>query len=176
MTIYVTERVLHTRPRFLVDAMLGDLVRWLWLLGLDAVYSGVSSDDEILEKLEREGRVLITRDEELWQRALQRRLPAILQLGEDLREILAVLSLLYGLDLTLDPDRARCGRCGAPVVEVSRLVVLDLVPPSTLRRFRRYWLCTRCGAVYWVGSHYRNITRFLEETRLMVPRVKYYVV
>src|SRR5262245_1205325 len=49
----------------LIDANVGKLVPWLRALGLDTVFAGSASDDEVLRRAERDGRVLITRDRAL---------------------------------------------------------------------------------------------------------------
>ncbi|MBI4345649.1 MAG: hypothetical protein HY553_02265 [Elusimicrobia bacterium] len=51
-------------PRFLVDAMLGRLARWLRLLGYDTVFEAAPArpDEAMAEQAQREGRVLVTRD------------------------------------------------------------------------------------------------------------------
>ena len=54
--------------KFLADAMLGKLTRWLRMLGQDVEYSTKLSDDELLASAKAEGRILLTRDFELYQR------------------------------------------------------------------------------------------------------------
>ena len=53
-------------PRFLCDAMLGSLARWLRFFGFDAAYMDPSTDDRRLaERASTEDRWLLTRDREL---------------------------------------------------------------------------------------------------------------
>src|SRR5688572_26412682 len=93
--------------------MLGSVARWLRLLGYDAAYAGSkASDTEVLERAEREGRFLATRDVQLVQRALRAGIGALL-LKEASKEE-QVLLLLMHAGATLDPDRffTRCTECG----------------------------------------------------------------
>jgi len=45
------------RPTFLVDAMLGNIAKKLRLLGYDSYYSSNVSDDKVIFKAKKEGRV-----------------------------------------------------------------------------------------------------------------------
>jgi Uncharacterized conserved protein len=55
---------------FLADAMLGKLARWIRICGFDTCYAdSTMSDTDILDKVEKSGRILITRDRELSMRS-----------------------------------------------------------------------------------------------------------
>ena len=56
--------------KFLADGMLGKLARWLRMLGQDVIYSVQFSDNELLELAKAECRVLLTKDLELYKRAI----------------------------------------------------------------------------------------------------------
>src|SRR5690348_2967790 len=71
-----------TRMRFLVDGMLGGLARWLRILGQDVRYEASTEDNELLRIAYEENMVLLTRDEELYQRSLGRKIQSALVLGE----------------------------------------------------------------------------------------------
>ncbi|RLI38705.1 hypothetical protein DRO60_02845 [Candidatus Bathyarchaeota archaeon] len=151
--------------KFLVDAMLGKLARWLRLLGHDAEYGRDASDEELLARAAREERVLLTADVELYRRAALSGLRAVLVKGSSEAERLALLAVKLGLELRVDMASSRCPRCNAPVVEVLKEDVRGLVPEGSWRRYERFWRCTGCGQVYWQGSHWSNIERVLREAR-----------
>lgn len=52
-------------PRFLADAMLGRLARWLRTLGFDTRYDPAIHDPELVALAAAEGCVLLTRDRHL---------------------------------------------------------------------------------------------------------------
>ena len=55
--------------KFVVDCMLGKLAKWLKILGFDALFFSKLADDELLALAAKEGRVLLTKDTGLNQKA-----------------------------------------------------------------------------------------------------------
>jgi uncharacterized protein with PIN domain len=147
-------------PRFLVDAMLGRLARWLRVLGYDTLYFSDADDAALVRRALAEDRILLTRDVELTRR---RGVRVILisddRVGNQLREIVGFLHL------SADQAFSRCINCNAPLVEFERAQARDLVPPyvfATQTRFRR---CAECGKVYWRGTHWARMQSTLESAR-----------
>lgn len=147
-------------PRFVVDAMLGRLARWLRVMGYDTLYSSGSDDAALVRRALAEDRILLTRDVEL---ARRRGVRVILisddRIGPQLREIVEILHL------SAHEAFSRCIDCNAPLVEFDRARARELVPPyvfATKTRFRR---CVDCGKVYWRGSHWAHMQATLETTR-----------
>ncbi|MEB3764758.1 MAG: Mut7-C RNAse domain-containing protein, partial [Desulfurococcales archaeon] len=50
-----------TQPRFIVDTMLGEVARWLRILGYDTLYSKTYTDRQIVNIAEKTGRIILTR-------------------------------------------------------------------------------------------------------------------
>ncbi|QIW23065.1 hypothetical protein EWF20_02085 [Sulfolobus sp. S-194] len=136
--------------KFIVDAMLGKLARWLRILGYDTLYSNNYEDWKILKIAEETQRVIITRDRGLCIRARKKNLECFLVYSsEDLIDILAKLSKKYKIDLNADPNFSRCTECNG---------VLEKIDDNK-------WKCTKCGKEYWKGSHWRTIENTLIKAR-----------
>jgi uncharacterized protein with PIN domain len=142
-------------PRFLCDAMLGDVARDLRLLGFDVAYDADVDDTTLLDRARREARVLATRDRQLAQRAGP--LGALVAPGEGTAELLAALGLR--------PDPAaflsRCTRCGGALRDVAAAARADRLPPDVAARHQVVRECDACGHLYWKGSHVDAIRRRL---------------
>lgn len=141
--------------------MLGSLARWLRLLGYDAELDTVSCDADLARRAEREGRWLLTRDRRLAAAGPRSLLVRSENVDEQLAEVLGRL----GLEAGGRGFGTRCAACNGEVEPVPREAVRDLVPGhvwSTAREFRR---CTRCGRVYWRGSHVERIEARIGEIR-----------
>lgn len=134
--------------------MLGSVARWLRILGFDAAYAGsTATDDDVLAQAEREGRFLATRDLALVQRAIKRRVPALLLKHGTKEEQLLLLLMHSGA--ALDPNLffTRCTECSEVLEPATLQQVHDRVPESMRDGARPFWRCPRCGHVYWQGSH-----------------------
>lgn len=152
-------------PRFLADAMLGRLARWLRLLGFDTEYAERLPDGDLVRRAIEEGRWILTRD-----RALPRewRVSGIHVLAaEDLLEQLRDVVRSFGLSGRVRPF-SRCGECNALLVPARREQVAPDLPPRILATQRDFRRCPGCGRVYWRGSHAARmeavIGRVLEES------------
>ncbi len=159
--------------KFVVDSMLGNLAKWLRLLGYDTLYSRAYEDWQLIRIAMSTGRTIVTRDRGLYWRARKKGLKAVLVEGDDIVERLAELSVKAGVALEADPSRSRCPHCnGELIVATDKSLVRDRVPPESLRAFDRFYVCPKCGKVYWEGSHWRNIKALLEEARLRAERMR----
>ncbi len=141
-------------PRFLCDAMLGRLARWLRVLGYDTHYDADISDVRALALCQREDRILITRDRQLAQRA--RGVQALLLDSHYLDEQLARVVAACKLDLS-QPHLTRCLICNRRTRAVTREEVAPLVPPYVLATTKEFTRCPKCGRVYWPGTHRARI-------------------
>ena len=149
-------------PRFVVDAMLGRLARWLRTLGWDTAHDDFISDADLVRRALEENRILVTRDRKLTE---EWRIDGVLVLESDeTREQLA--EVVEALELER-PDRlfTRCRNCNEPLEPVSRREITehpqleDRVPPRILEVHERFSLCPDCHRVYWEGSHTDRMRR-----------------
>jgi len=153
--------------RFLVDGMLGGLARWLRILGQDVRYDASTEDNELLRIAYEENLTLLTRDEELYQRAIAKRVSSALVLGETEEERLAQIASSFGVPLDVDMTETKCTECGSNLKERPKSDVANEVPKGSLKLYDRFWKCAdqNCGKVYWVGTHWDRIRQTLEEAR-----------
>ena len=151
--------------KFLVDGMLGGLARWLRILGQDVVYESSIQDSELLKMAEKENMILLTKDAELFQRAESKKVSSLLVVGDTEKERLAQISRTFGVSLDVTMMTTRCPECGSSLSEVSKADLADKVPETSLTLYDRFWKCTGCGKMYWLGSHWKQIRETLEEAR-----------
>jgi hypothetical protein len=146
--------------RFLADAMLGRLARWLRTLGCDTAFDAHIADADLARRAIEEDRVVLTRDRAFpgeW------RVPQVLLVEsesalEQLRQVVAAFAL--------DPFArlfTRCRRCNATLEPISAAAVGPRVPPRVRAEHSRFLLCPACDRVYWAGSHTDRMRRALEQ-------------
>lgn len=138
--------------------MLGRLARYLRLLGYDVVYPDPCSDAGLIALARREGRILLTRDRGILQRAG----PAsgsprvVLIMSDGVMEQIAQLTLEGWIGA---PGNPRCVSCNLPLSYISAHEARHLVPPYTLAAQTNFLYCAGCNSVLWEGSH---LERFRE--------------
>lgn len=154
--------LLPNKYRFAVDSMLGKLAKWLRLLGYDTVYDPDLDDRPLVELANREGRVLLTRDTRL---ATELRCKAIYVVKsevpeEQLREVVHH----FGLDVD-SQFFSRCSLCNELVRPASRREVAGKVPNYVFSTEEEFFVCPRCGRIYWPGSHYQKAREYIERIK-----------
>lgn len=158
--------------KFIADGMLGKLTRWLRMLGQDVKYSNNSEDSQLLTIAKKEKRVLLTRDFELYQRAIGKGVDAFYLEGLTGEEKIAELAKRYDIRLEIDMASSRCPKCNSVVKPISTKEAADKVERSTLDYYEEFWKCTRCGQVYWQGAHWTRIRKTLGAAKEMLKEQK----
>jgi uncharacterized protein len=146
-------------PRFVADAMLGRLARWLRVLGYDTLYDASLDDRSLADLANREDRILLTRDRRLLRDLRPHRAVEITR--DAPLDQLASLASELALPTPNELFR-RCLMCNTPLDDVPRAEAAELVPPAARVLPGPVRRCPTCGRVYWPGSHVRRMTRALE--------------
>ena len=151
--------------RFVVDGMLGGLARWLRILGHDVKYESNATDNELLRTAETENMILLTSDVELAKRAKARKLWSLLVAEKTEEERLARMARSFDVSLDVSMATSKCPECGSGLKETSKTEVADDVPPTSLSLYDKFWKCTGCGKVYWIGSHWKQIQQTIRKAK-----------
>jgi uncharacterized protein with PIN domain len=145
--------------RFVADAMVGKLARWLRILGVDVIYDVSLDDHELLALARSEKRILLTRDNPLAFGSGDP--PRLFIESDDYRRQLRQVVSTYQID-TRKALFTRCVVCNTLLEPVSRLEVRERVPPyvfSTQDQFKR---CPKCDKILWGGTHRAHMQKELE--------------
>ena len=135
---------------FVADCMLGRLARWLRVLGFDVLYFPRIEDASLLAIARREGRVLLTRDTGLVERAGA--FPALLVASEKWEDQIVQVLTTFRLKDVVAPH-TRCLDCNAPLKPVPKERARNLAAPFVVEHGDAFALCPACGRLYWKGSH-----------------------
>ncbi len=145
--------------RFLCDCHLGKLAKYLRILGFDTLYFPSISDDGIIKIAKDENRIVLTRDREL-----HRRLGELSYYVEPIK-FKEQFDAIYN-DLHLEDASTpfvRCLLCNEEVVEVEKEKILDRLEPKTKEFYDEFFICSKCGKIYWEGDHYKNMNKSIKE-------------
>ncbi len=143
-------------PRFLCDASLGGLARWLRAAGYEASLAPDVPGHRLPEEALLHGLVLLTTDTEVFERRVATDgslsfvwLPSPVTVQEKLGLVLR--------DLALGLREPRCMACGGSLVARTKESVNERIPPRTARWKDEYFVCTLCDRLFWQGTHWERI-------------------
>jgi uncharacterized protein with PIN domain len=158
--------------RFVVDGMLGKLARWLRMLGYETDYDSNMDDNSLLRLAGEKDAFLLTRDEELHNRATTKGIKSLIIHEQTEQVRLAQLAKHLGISLEIDMAQTRCTSCGSKLREISKEEASKTVPVASLNLHEQFWKCTAkdCGKTYWVGSHWKRIRQTLAEAQEISKR------
>jgi uncharacterized protein len=157
-------RELRVRPqvlretKFVLDVHLGRLAAYLRMLGFDAVYGNSFTDPELVRISSGQHRILLTRDRGLLKHSAVTH--GYLVRETDSRRQLAEIVARFDLAHSAQPF-TRCMVCNGSLEEIGKEEARAIVPPRVASSFEEFRRCSGCGRVYWKGSHYRRIARWL---------------
>lgn len=147
--------------RFACDAMLGGLARWLRAAGYDAAWRMGIHDRELIDLCRGENRLLLSSDTGIFRVRLIRdgQVPALF-IPQGLSKVEQLGFVLRKLALPV--REPRCMACGSDLLPVAKDQLKDRVPPRSFAWQDRFWQCSRCGHIFWQGTHWQRITRQIQ--------------
>jgi len=133
------------------------------MLGYDTLFYRGAADRNFLRKAQQENRVVLTRKRDLAKREFE----GVLLVVENDHVERQVEEVLENLDLKPVSDRyfSLCLRCNVLLEEVAKEDVVNRVPPYVYENNSRFMTCSRCGAVYWPGTHIENARKWIRALR-----------
>jgi len=159
--------------KFLTDAMLGKLTRFLRIFGFDTIYANdlitffqlnPVPDKNLIEYAKRDGRIIITKDYALYKHYTEN---SIFLKGEGIYNYLKQLNKLFGLNFKFNLKRARCSICNSQLQRVeNKNSIKKLVLEETYNNYDEFYQCLnlKCKKLYWQGSHIEDIEYRLSNT------------
>jgi hypothetical protein len=158
--------------KFLADSMLGKLARWLRMLGQDVAYNIQLDDNQLLDLAKKERRILLSKDLELYQRAIAKNIDAFFVEGKSESERLAEVAKRYGLELAIDMEKSRCPVCNTKLNATQKEKLSGELQKNTFTYYEKFWKCPNCGQIYWQGAHWKQISNTLNEAQLKLEKLK----
>lgn len=146
--------------KFITDASLVRLAKWLRLLCYDTVVFPKEAGRALLRQADAEGRIVLTRRADMTERQFAGTLLLITDVvvGHQLNKVIESFSLKI--------DRKKmfgiCLECNEKLHPVAKEEVRELVPPFVFANCDKYNQCPCCSKIYWMGTHPRNALMFMK--------------
>lgn len=143
--------------RFVVDAMLGKLAKWLRILGFDTRYERLDRPQQ-LEHYRKEGFYIITRKQR-WMHQDHVYFLSSNDSMDQLKEVIAQIPIAFQEVRLLH----RCIVCNHELERLPRDLAFGQVPDYIFETNILFFQCTKCSRVYWPGSHPKRMMERLQE-------------
>ncbi len=159
--------------KFLADAMLGKLTRFLRIFGFDTIYANdlidyfqldPVPDEKLIEYAKRNERIIITKDYGLYKHYTEK---SIFLRGEGIYNYLKQLNRQCDLKFKFSLKRARCSICNSQLQRVeNKNSIKKLVLVETYNNYDEFYQCLnlQCKKIFWQGSHIEDIEYKLGNT------------
>ncbi|MHA1914021.1 MAG: DUF5615 family PIN-like protein [Promethearchaeota archaeon] len=157
--------------KFVVDAMLGKLVRFLRIFGYDTVYANdlinhfhvdPVPDEKLAEYAKITDRIIITKDLYFYEKFAGK---SVHLKGKGVHNYLNQLSKVLNLEFEFKVEKARCSHCNSRLERVDdKSEVKDLVLMETYNHYNEFFKCKNldCKKIYWEGSHIEDIKKKMD--------------
>ncbi len=142
--------------RFVADAMLGRLAKWLRLLGYDTLYWR-GDDARLVRLVLAENRLLLTRDTHLPPR-LPPHLTCFIE-SDHYDAQLGQVVARFGLSPRIG---CLCMRCNLPLESAEKAGLRGEIPEFVWQTQERFARCPGCLRIYWEGTHYARMLEVLD--------------
>ncbi len=154
------------RLNIVADIMMAKVARWLRIMGIKVSDAKYVDDTDILNYIKHYRHpVLLTSDVEFSRRAERIRIKAIC-VPSDMDLDHQVAYVLKRLDINIDKTKigSLCTSCGTRLDKINKKDLdNEKIPHNSLKAYKEFYKCPKCGKVYWRGSHWHEIDYRINE-------------
>lgn len=145
--------------KFVLDVHLGKLAKYLRLMGFDTYYHNKLRDREIVEISKNENRIILTRDKGVlkYNEVTHGYYLRADDPGEQIKEIIHRFDLKGKVALF-----TRCMECNGQIKKVSKQQIESELLEKTKKYYSEFYQCENCKRIYWKGSHYEKMMKFIK--------------
>ena len=145
--------------KFIADAMLGRLAKWLRVLGYDTLYQPFYKQG-VIENAVGEGRKLLSRHGP----TVAHYVNAMLILSDHVKDQLYEMKKAGAITSERSEWFSRCLICNVLLQEAEETDTRENVPEYVFYQSTSgIRVCPSCGRYFWPGSHRERMVRHLEE-------------
>ena len=153
-------------PKFILDAHLGTLTKYLRLLGFDALCQNTEKHDFLPPSTNQRGkhkkRILLTQDKNLVKvKAITH---SYLVKADDPKKQVEEVMSRFDLFSNIKPFSV-CLQCNGKIVPIEKTKIAKRLPPIINRHFNRFSLCLQCKKIYWQGIYYQTMMNFVRHIK-----------
>jgi len=148
--------------KFIADAMLGKLSKWLRILGFDTLYYRKQEIDTLLSLAVKEKRHILTRKTMLKGRNDLKDRLLFIKDNDPPKQLKEVIEH-YNLQINPDNLVTLCLLCNQKLSEISPELVQGKIPDYVARTEKLFSICPHCKRIFWKGTHFENIQQKIKK-------------
>ena len=145
--------------KFICDVHLGRLAKYLRMLGFDTWYENDYADKKILDLSDKQKRILLTKNKKLLENKKITR-GVLVKQAEPRRQLTEIVNY-FDLKTSANP-LSRCLICNGTIEKIKKEALGHQVKPSILKKYDTFFRCTGCDHIYWKGTHFESMMRWVE--------------
>ena len=147
------------RTTFIADSNLGDIVKYMRVLGFDVSFDSLLSPRQIIEVSEKENRIILTKSRKLLK-FKEVTHGIFIRPGTMEQQIKRIIDFLDIKD-QIKPF-SRCLRCNNLLKTIPKESIAHRIPPKTRAFCNEYSYCKPCDKIYWKGSHFIKMKNLVD--------------
>ena len=137
--------------KFLCDLMVQKLGRILILCGFDTKIIKTNTEiKKLIEIAKLENRILITRNTKIEKFDFKNYI--LLKEQNPYDQFKYIIEKLK-IKLNKEKFFTRCSFCNEELREIDKNLILDKIPPLTIKNTEKFYVCPTCNKIYWKESH-----------------------
>ncbi|MCW3786459.1 Mut7-C RNAse domain-containing protein [Plebeiibacterium sediminum] len=142
------------KTKFIADAHLCKLSKYLRMLGFDTLYQNDFGDEEIINISLKDKRIILTRDKRMLNS--KRITHGYFVRAIDKHKQLIEIVDKFDLKSQFHPF-SRCMECNSILISKAPDQVKHLISNDILVRYKEFYYCNKCHKVFWKGSHFERM-------------------
>ncbi|HUU51211.1 MAG TPA: Mut7-C RNAse domain-containing protein [Nitrospinota bacterium] len=135
--------------KFIADATLGKLVKWLRIFGYDTLFYRKSDLDSLIKIAKKENRIILTKNTKFKKKRIADKYLFI----HKIRPLEQLKEVIDSYKLKKDNMFKLCTVCNRQVIPADKKEIIDRVPEFVSFNIDNFTLCPHCKRVYWSGTH-----------------------
>jgi uncharacterized protein len=154
VVLIVPFSILHIQLKFIADAQLGKLAKWLRILGYDTLYFREKEITKLIEEAKREERIILTRKSHL-RKLLAGKM--FLFITQD-QPLLQLKEVIHAYNIKKSKEAfSRCLHCNHPLEKIAKTQIEGKVPEFVYITQHNFFTCFQCNRIYWPGTHLQRM-------------------
>jgi len=150
------------KPKFFVDAMLGNIAKKLRLMGYDSKYFSDIEDEKLVDIARNENRIIISKDKELIKKTQKLRLRSInIIKNEEIQQFVEIITRENLKRIQINGNISRCPQCNSLTKQIDKNSIKENIPQGVFNSNEKFWKCECCNKFYWEGTRIKNLQKFV---------------